>query len=144
MKESSQFNSLNEDKRTLNSQYSKEYYIFNLSGGRKKVNILLSDILLVRAIKGSHADKLLYLKGNIIHTIRGHRLNDIIEITGFLLQVNKQELVSPVAINYIGEETIYLKDLTDNDKPIYICLNKTYKTAFFDFFNHPKNVNKRS
>jgi hypothetical protein len=116
----------------------KEYYLFNLSGGRKKIKVLLSDILLVRAIKGGHADKLLYLKGNIIHTIRGHALEELISITGFLLQCNKQDIVSPDAINYLEEDSVYLNGLTDNGKPILVTLNRTYKEAFLQFFHYPK------
>jgi hypothetical protein len=46
-----------------------EYYLFNLSGGRKKIKVFLSDILLVSEVTGSHIDKLLYLKGNIIQCL---------------------------------------------------------------------------
>ncbi len=122
------------------NEHLKDYYLFNLSGGRKKVKILLPDILLVRAIKGGHADKLLYLKGNIMYIIRGHGLDELIKLTGFLLQVNKQDLVSPVAIHYLDEDAIYLNNVTDNGKPIYLTLNRTYRKAFFAFFHYP---NKR-
>jgi hypothetical protein len=115
--------------------YRNEYYFFNLSGGRKKIKVLLSDILLVRAIKGANADKLLYLKGSMLHLVRGHTMEEFISITGFLLQCNKQDLVSPEAINYVEDDTIYLNDVTDNGKPIFIILNRTFKKAFWGFFN---------
>jgi hypothetical protein len=120
------------------NNYRNEYYLFNLSGGRKKVKVLLPDILLVRAIKGSHADKLLYLKEDIVHVIRGHALEELIKITGFLLQCNKQDLVSPDAINYLEDDTIYLNGLIENGKPIFLTLNRTYKKSFLEFFYSPK------
>jgi hypothetical protein len=128
----------NSEQNSAINLFSTENYLFNLSGGRKKINVLLSDILLVKAINGSHIDKLLYLKGNIIHTIRGHSLKELIGITGFLLQTNKQVLISAYAINYIEEDAIYMNDLTEDGKPVFVSLNRTYKKAFFDFFNHLK------
>lgn len=145
MKEALHIISLNEAKKVpgpeqyvLSNGYLKDYYLFNLSGGRKKVKILLPDIMLVRAVKSSHADKLLYLKGNIVHTVRGLGMEELINLTGFLLQVNKQELVSPDAVNYLEEDVIYLNELTENGKPIHITLNRTYKSDFLNFFHYNK------
>ena len=116
----------------------REYYLFNLSGGRRKVKVLLSDILLVRAINGTHIDKLLYLKGDIIHTIRGHSLEELVGLTGFLIRVNKQDLVSPNIINIIEEDAIYLTGTRGKEVPKFVTLSRTYKKVFFDFFNYKK------
>ncbi|HTA27860.1 MAG TPA: hypothetical protein VK809_08725 [Bacteroidia bacterium] len=118
------------------SDYLKRYYLFNLSGGRKKVKVFLADILLVTAIKGSHAISIIYLRGNKRHKIRGHRLQEFIKITGFLIQVNKHELVSPDAVDYLDEDAIYLDGLKENNRPMYVALNRTYKKAFLDFFHY--------
>lgn len=118
----------------------KEYYLFNLSGGRKKVKVLLYDILLVRAIKGGHADKLIYLKGNVSHLIRGHSLNELINITSFLLQCNKQDLVSLDAVDYVEEDSIYLNGVTIDGKPIFVTLNRTYRKSFLTFFHYSQRV----
>ena len=120
--------------------YHKEYYLFNLSGGRKKLKVLLSDILLVRAIKGGHADKLLYLKGNVTYLIRGHSLHELANTAKFLLQCNKQDLVSPDAINYLEEDCVYLNGLMCGEKPMFITLNRTYKKSFLAFFHYSKKL----
>jgi len=120
------------------NNHLKDYYLFNLAGGRKKIKILLPDIMLVRAVKGGHADKLLYLRGNVQHNIRGCALEELIHITGFLLQVNKQDLVSPDAVNYLEEDNIFLNGLSDNGKPLFVTLNRTYKKTFLDFFHYKR------
>ncbi len=121
------------------SKYSKfieKYYLFNLSGGRKKIKVLLSDILLIRALKDGHQDKMLYMKGNTTCKIRGYRFNYLIKISGFLIQVNKSDLVSPEAVDVIDEDNITLNGIIENGKPIYLSLSRTYKKSFLNFFHY--------
>jgi len=124
------------------SYFPGNYYLFNLSHGRKKIKVLLSDILLVRAIKNSHQDKILYLKGNVSHEVRGYRFDHLMDITGFLIQVNKSHLVSPESINAVDEDNIILNGMVENEMPLYISLSRRYRKPFFDFFNYSRLSNK--
>ena len=118
------------------SHFPGSYYLFNLSGGRRKIKVLLSDILVVRAIKNSHQDKVLYLKGDIMHEVRGYQFEHLIDITGFLIRVNKSHLVSPESINTVDEDNIILNGPAENGKPLYISLSRRYKKSFFKFFHY--------
>jgi hypothetical protein len=121
---------------TKHLDHIEGYYLFNLSGGRKKVKVLLSNILLVCSVKSNNSDKLLYLKNNVVHKIRGCSLNKFIAITGFLLQVNKHDLVSPEVVESLDSDCIYLSGLVDKKGPKYVTLNRTYKRAFLNFFHY--------
>jgi len=118
------------------NEFIERYYLFNLSGGRKKIKILLSDILLIRALKGGHQDKLLYMKGNTTYIIRGYKFNYLIKISGFLIRVNKSDLVSPEAVDVIDEDSITLNSIIENGKPMYLSLSRTYKKTFLSFFHY--------
>ena len=104
--------------------------------------MLLSDILLVKAIKNSHQDKILYLKGNVSHEVGGYRLDHLIGLTGFLVQVNKSHLVSPESINTVDEDNIILNSVIENGNPLYVSLSRRYRKAFFSFFKHNRMPEK--
>ena len=120
------------------SKFVEKYYLFNLSGGRQKIKIFLSDILLIRALKGGHQDKILYMKGNTTYKIREYKFNYLIKISGFLIRVNKSDLVSPEAVDVIDEDCITLNSVIEDGKPIYLSLSRTYKKHFMMFFHYSK------
>jgi hypothetical protein len=115
-----------------------EYYLFNLAGGRIKVNVLLTDILAIISLKEGHQDKIMYLKNNANHKIRGYTLQYLIKITGFLQRVNKRDLVAPYAVKFIDEEMIELTFCEEKDKPKWIVLSGKYRNAFLKTLHYYK------
>ena len=119
-------------------EVTDEYYLFNLSGGRKKVNVLLSDILAITSLKEGHQDKMLYLKNNVSHKIRGYTLKYLMKITGFLRRVNKADLVAPNAVKYIDEEIIVLTFYEEKDKSKWVALSGKYRKTFLKALHYFK------
>jgi DNA-binding LytR/AlgR family response regulator len=114
----------------LNSAKSKKAHkLFHTDKG--EVNVLLSDIFLVRTVKHSHRNLEMFLKGGRRHILVRYSLDEIHDIAEDLLRANRFELVSPDAIDIIEPNSMLkLKGLYENGKHIYSELHRNYRKDF--------------
>ena len=111
----------------------KEYELFNVAESNKKVKIRLGDILLVSTDEIDPRHKQVWLKNGETYTLMNYRLDDLVEHSPTLIQVNRAELVSLEAVHEVERDLITLKGVkAENGKPMQITLSPSFKKKFMD------------
>jgi DNA-binding LytR/AlgR family response regulator len=111
----------------------KEYELFNVAESNKKVKIRLADILLVSTDDVDPRHKQIWLKTGEQYTLMNYKLDDLVEHSQNLIQVNRAELVSIEAIHEVERDMITLKGIkADNGKPKQITLSPNFKKKLMD------------
>jgi DNA-binding LytR/AlgR family response regulator len=112
-----------------NTQTAKGYYAFNTQQG--KSILYFDDIWFIRTHETEKRDKEVFLSNGLILTLKNITLDNLMEIlpSGKFAQVNKREIISIKAVQYINQNDIILK-LHSNNKPIEVILSEVYKQEF--------------
>lgn len=107
------------------------FAFFHTDEGR--VNIMLSNILFVRAVKNTHGTVELFLKGDNKIIIKGYTIEYIHDKARFLAQSNRAELLSPMAIGLFEHNVIHLIGVSDKNKPICSTLTRNFRVNFLAY-----------
>jgi two-component system LytT family response regulator len=119
---------------------AKNFYTFNTQKG--KSIIYFDNILYITTAEDEKRDKIAYMSDGTLLTLKNITLDNLLRIfpsTQFC-QVNKREIVSIKAIEYINNDEIFLKLKNENNIPIQILLGEVFKQGFLQLVNNGSSV----
>lgn len=113
-----------------NKQITKDFYTFN---SQKGISIVYFDeIFYITTDETEKRDKLAYLSNGSKLILKNISLENLLEIlpTGQFSQINKRDIVSIKAVQYINQNEITLKIISNNNQPFQVILSDVYKQSF--------------
>jgi DNA-binding LytR/AlgR family response regulator len=109
-----------------------EFKLFTLAGGKTKICLKLTDIMLVKTDEKNTDHKQIFLKNGRSLKITECTLEEMLACSNHLLQANKSELISIEAVSEIVENSLVtLKGFPMNSKDGNVKLSRSYKKDFF-------------
>jgi len=109
-----------------------EHRLFSSANVKNKVKLCIRDIFLVITDDVNPRHKHLIMKEGQQYEITDCNLEELLELSPYLLQANKSELVSIEAVEEIMDNysTIRLKCIKDKGQPKRIILSRSFKKSF--------------
>jgi two-component system LytT family response regulator len=119
---------------------AKNFYTFNTQKG--KSIIYFDNILFITTAEDEKRDKIAYLSDGALLTLKNITLDNLLRIfpSNQFCQVNKREIVSIKAIEYINNDEIVLKVKNENNLPVQVFLGEAFKQGFLQLVNNQNPV----